>query len=63
MYVLFVCTALHIPSPAADTACTLTLYSVPACSSFRTVEVKGGEPRMVTLSHTVVPLILYCTVY
>ena len=63
MYVIFVCTALHIPAPAADTACTLTLYTVPACSLFRMVEVRGGESCLVTLSHTVVPLILYCTLY
>ena len=63
MYVIFVCTVLHIPAPAADTACTLMLYSVPARRLFKMVEVKIGEPCVVTLSHTVVPLILYCTLY
>ena len=37
MYVLSVCTALHIPAPTADTALTLTLYSVPAISPVDTM--------------------------
>ena len=46
MYVLSVCTALQFPAPTADTALTLTLYSVPAASG-TTAEFLGGEPEMV----------------
>ena len=47
MYVLSVCTALHMPCPASDTALTLTLYSVPAASLGTMVEFTV-EPEMVT---------------
>ena len=47
MYVLSVCTALHMPSPASDTAFTLILYSVPASSLVTMVEFTV-EPEMVT---------------
>ena len=46
MYVLSVCTALQFPAPTADTALTLTLYSVPAASLGTMVEFCGGEPGM-----------------
>ena len=46
--VLSVCTSLHSPSPKADTALTLTSYSVPASSVIRVIEIAGGEPVMVT---------------
>ena len=55
---------LHSPVPTADTALTLTLYSVPASSPVTVAEVAGGEPEMVSLlSHTTVPLFLYSTWY
>ena len=47
MYVLSVCTALHIPAPTADSALTLTLYSVPAVSAGSLAEFRVGEPGMV----------------
>ena len=47
MYVLSVCTALHMPCPASDTAFTLTRYSVPASSLVTMVEFTV-EPEMVT---------------
>ena len=47
MYVVSVCTALHIPAPTADTALILTSYSVPALSLVTMVEFGGGEPEMV----------------
>ena len=47
MYVLSVCTALQFPAPAADSALTLTSYSVPAASLSTMVELCGGEPEMV----------------
>ena len=60
MYVLSVCTALHIPAPAADSALTLTSYSVPAASLGTMVEFGGGEPEtMCSLRQEVVPCILY----
>ena len=46
MYVLSVCTALQFPAPTADTALTLTLYSVPAASLGTMVEFRGGKPDM-----------------
>ena len=62
--VLSVCSTLHSPAPAADTALTLTLYSVPASSPVTTVDVAGGEPeRGVALLQDVVPFLLYCTWY
>ena len=60
--VLSVCTILHVPFPTADTALTLTLYSVPASSPVRIVEVAGGETELVyVLFQEVVPFLLYCT--
>ena len=47
MYVLSVCTALHMPAPTADSALTLTRYSVPAASLGTMVKFRGGEPGMV----------------
>ena len=47
MYVLSVYTALHIPAPTADSALTLTVYSVPAASLVTMVEFTV-EPEMVT---------------
>ena len=62
--VLSVCTSLHSPSPAADTALTLTSYSVPASSAGSLVEFAGGEPEIVTwLPHTVDRFLLNCTWY
>ena len=62
--VMLVCSTLHSPAPISDTALTLTVYSVPASSSVRIVELAGGEPEMtVSLPHEVVPLLLYCTWY
>ena len=59
MYVLSVCTALQFPAPTADTALTLTSYSVPAVSGTM-VEFRGGEPEMVcSLPQKVVPCVLY----
>ena len=46
MYVLSVCTALQFPAPTADTALTMTLYSVPAASLCTMVVVGGGESEM-----------------
>ena len=63
MYVLSVCTALHFPAPTADSALTLTLYSVPVASLGTMVEV-WGEPGMVSwLLQEVVPFILYWRKY
>ena len=62
--VLSVCSTLHSPAPTTDTALTLMLYSVPASSPVRTVDVAGGEPeRGAALLQDVVPLLLYCTSY
>ena len=47
MYVLSVCNALQFPLPTADTALTLTLYSVPTASIARMVEFTV-ESEMVT---------------
>ena len=47
LYVLSVCTALHMPAPTADTALTLTVYSVPGPSLASLVEFTI-EPGMVT---------------
>ena len=59
-----VCTPLHSAAPISDTALTLTVYTVPASSRIRIVELAGGDPEMtVSLPHTVVPLLLYCTWY
>ena len=64
MYVLSVCTALQFPRPSADTALTLTSYSVPAASLGTMVEFGGGEPEMVRgLPQEVVPCILYRRMY
>ena len=63
-YVLPVCSTLQFPCPTADTALTLTVYSVPASSSVRVAEVTRDEIEMtVALSQYVVPLLLYCTWY
>ena len=63
-WVLTVCTTLHIPAPAADTALTLTLYSVPASSPVRIIEVRGGDTEMVnSLLQIAALLFLYCTWY
>ncbi len=60
MYVLSVCTALQFPAPTADTALTLTLYSVSAASLIRRIAFRGGVPEMVRcLPQEVVPCILY----
>ena len=60
MCVLSVCTALQFPAPSADSALTLTLYSVPAASPGTVVKFCGGEPGMVCwLLQEVVPCILY----
>ena len=60
MYVLSVCTALQFPVPTADTALTLTSYSVPAASLGTMVEFRGGESEMMCgLYQEVVPCILY----
>ena len=60
MYVLSVCTALQYPAPTADTALTLTLYSVPAARFSMVVVWGGGEPKMMCwLPQEVVPCILY----
>jgi len=60
LYVLSVCTALHMPAPTADTALTLTLYSVPAARFSMVVVWGGGEPKMMCwLPQEVVPCILY----
>ena len=62
--VLSVCSSLHIPCPTSDTALTLTLYSVPASSPVRMVEVAGGETEWeVALLQEGVPCFLYCTQY
>ena len=63
-WVLSVCSTLQFPGPTADKALTLTLYSVPASSSVRIVDVRGGEPWMVlSLPHCAFLLLLYCTLY
>ena len=60
MYVLSVCTALHIPAPTADSALTLTSYSVPAASLGTMEELWEGEPEIMRwLPQEVVPCILY----
>ena len=52
-----VCSILHSPAPISDNALTLTVYTVPASSPIRIVELAGGDPEMtVSLPHTVVPL-------
>ena len=62
--VLSVCSTLHSPVSNTDTALTLTLYSVPASSPVRIVEVAGGEPEMAaSLPQEIVPFLLYCTWY
>ena len=62
--VLSVCSTLHSPALPSDSALTLTLYSVPASSPIRTVEVVGCETEMVVaLFQEVVPFLLYCTWY
>ena len=59
-----VCSTLHSPAPISDTALTLTVYSLPASSPVRRVEVTGGEPEMAgALFQEVVPLLLYSTWY
>ena len=64
MYVLSVCTALNMPSPALDTALTLTSYSVSAASLVRLAEFGRGEPEtMCGLTKIVVPCILYWRMY
>ena len=64
MYVLSVCTALQFPAPTADTALTLTSYSVPGASPFAMVDFRGGETEMMCwLSQEVVPCFLYWTLY
>ena len=60
--VLSVCTSLHSPSPSAETALTLTSYSVPASRAGRCVEVIGGMV-VSRLPHKLVPLLLSCTWY
>ena len=55
---------LHSPTPISDTALTLMMYSVPASSPIRIVEVAGGETeRVVALFQDSVPLLLYSTWY
>ena len=57
-----VCSTLHSPAPISDTALTLTVYTVPASSPVRIVELAGGDPEMtVSLTHVIVPIPLYCT--
>ena len=64
MYVLSVCTALQFPAPTADTALTLTSFSVPAASPVTMVEFRGGEMEMMCgLSQEVVPFNLYWRMY
>ena len=64
MYVLSVCTALHIAAPTSDIALTLTSYSVPAASLGTMVEFWGGEPAtMCWLPQEVFPCILYWRMY
>ena len=64
MYVLSVCITLHFPAPTADTALTLTLYSVPAASLGTMVEFGGGEPGMMCwLPQEVFPNFLYWRKY
>ena len=64
MYVLSVCTALQFPAPTADSALTLTSYSVPADSLRTKVEFWKGEPEMVCWPfQEVVRCILYWRMY
>ena len=64
MYVLSVCTALQFPPPAADTALTLTSYSVPGASLSTIVVFWGGEPETSCWEpQKVVPCILYTRMY
>ena len=62
--VIPVCATLHSPTPISDTALTLMMYSVPASSPIRIVEVAGSETeRVVALFQDVDPLLLYSTWY
>ena len=62
--VFSVCFSLHSPSPISDRALTIMLYSVPACSRHRIVEVAGGKPGTVTwLPKRFDPCLPYCTRY
>ena len=64
LQVVSVCTSLHSPSPAADTAFTLTLYSVPGRSAGRRVEVElGWTLTVLVLPQSKSPLLLYWTQY
>ena len=64
MYVRSVCTALHFPNPSADSALTMTSYSVPAASLGRTVELSVEEPEMmIWWPQEVALFILYWMLY
>ena len=64
LQVVSVCTSLHSPSPAADTAFTLTLYSVPGRSAGKRVEVElGWTLNVLVLPQSKSPLLLYWTQY
>ena len=56
--------SFHAPAPISDEALTLIMYSTPASSPVRIVELAGGETeRGVELIHDSVSLVLYSTSY